>query len=442
MANPWELRAMMLFVSCVVIFNSQQVSQPREKPQISQEISQAVQSQMKLQLQQLSSSLPQQKEKEKEKSKKQTDVMNTFRTIADMSSLPSQESEITMRVAKSWTKPSFYTAFTDPKLDTDVSAQLSERRVVELGITRVWQNLLGECCQRDPKRPGLVVDVGGNFGWYSLLAAAHGCRVVAWEPVPLFRTYFETAIGMNGFEHLIELRSKIVSNSSGGVGYMSVPTRGIWGMAGVAGTGGRPKAAEGKAIPVDIEKVDDVVSPNENVCVMKVDVEGFEPQVFQGAANLLKGGNVENVVFEYSPGYFERAAADADALKKFPAYVQSLIDYGFDMYHLQRNLFNAPTSSIKDAGFWEKPFPGYIDFITKDNLKNDFDDVERRRTFDSTGGKKFKAHPQSMRASFGFNTNVWGSYKGRSFERTGIQKGRAVCDGATYPRPRNPGVFD
>ena len=33
-----------------------------------------------------------------------------------------------------------------------------------------------------------------QFGYYSLLAASMGCRVVAWEPVPYFAAYFKYAL--------------------------------------------------------------------------------------------------------------------------------------------------------------------------------------------------------------------------------------------------------
>ncbi len=65
-----------------------------------------------------------------------------------------------------------------------------------------WQ-LKGRCLRPDGSR-ALVVDVGANFGWYSLFAAAMGCRVVAWEPVPHFRDFFRYGIALNNFSHLIQ----------------------------------------------------------------------------------------------------------------------------------------------------------------------------------------------------------------------------------------------
>ena len=72
-------------------------------------------------------------------------------------------------------------------------------------IAQVWYYRLKRACIRADGSRGLVVDVGGNFGWYSLFAAAMGCRVIAWEPVPHFRDFFSYGVAVNGFENLIQV---------------------------------------------------------------------------------------------------------------------------------------------------------------------------------------------------------------------------------------------
>ncbi len=75
-----------------------------------------------------------------------------------------------------------------------------------------YYRLKGQCVRGDGTR-GLVVDVGGNFGWYSLFAAAMGCRVVAWEPVPHFRDFFLYAVALNGFQHLIQVAAAATASA-------------------------------------------------------------------------------------------------------------------------------------------------------------------------------------------------------------------------------------
>ena len=48
-----------------------------------------------------------------------------------------------------------------------------------------------------------------QFGYYSLLAASMGCRVVAWEPVPFFAAYFKYGLLRNNLTHLVEVRARL-----------------------------------------------------------------------------------------------------------------------------------------------------------------------------------------------------------------------------------------
>ncbi|MCX7702061.1 MAG: FkbM family methyltransferase [Gemmataceae bacterium] len=66
-------------------------------------------------------------------------------------------------------------------------------------------------------RPGMwCVDVGANYGYYTVLMAA-GCgpegRVVACEPNPLLAgTYLPQNLALNGFHHGVEICPKVVGN--------------------------------------------------------------------------------------------------------------------------------------------------------------------------------------------------------------------------------------
>lgn len=84
--------------------------------------------------------------------------------------------QIEVFVKNTATVPSFAFAYTDPKKDVDVSAQMRHGGVVELGLTQMWYTALRDKCIGQNGSRALVVDVGGNFGWYSAYAAQLGCR--------------------------------------------------------------------------------------------------------------------------------------------------------------------------------------------------------------------------------------------------------------------------
>ena len=75
----------------------------------------------------------------------------------------------------------------------------------ERQYTELWYRLTSECCAEDG---GLVLDVGANLGYYALYAARIGCRVVAWEPIPLFQVLRASA-AVNRLTRSISLRHSL-----------------------------------------------------------------------------------------------------------------------------------------------------------------------------------------------------------------------------------------
>ena len=67
--------------------------------------------------------------------------------------------------------------------DADMQ-RMREQLVLEPVLTHAWHEATWRCCASPG---GLVVDVGGNFGWYTLFSLALGCEVIVFEPVPLFQ---------------------------------------------------------------------------------------------------------------------------------------------------------------------------------------------------------------------------------------------------------------
>ena len=118
---------------------------------------------------------------------------------------------IEVRAAWTATQPSFIFPYTNPAEDFDVSRHMSGMRAVEPMYNLYWHRLSAECCARG----GLMLDVGSNFGYYALLAAKMGCRVLAWEPVPVFRAFIELAAQLNNVSHLIHVRHAVVSDTAG-----------------------------------------------------------------------------------------------------------------------------------------------------------------------------------------------------------------------------------
>ena len=165
------------------------------------------------------------------------------------------------------------------------------------------------CCQGG----GLVVDVGANFGWYTLYSLSLGCHALSFEPVPMWREVLSLGVALNrGFSARVRVVPLVVSNRRGAV-TLAVPRpeaadferdgKLLLGMTGMVGPAGLLKGYRDDSRTVRVEanstRLDDELAGSDaDVCMLKADVEGYEPQVVLTAKRLLRGRRVRAVQLE------------------------------------------------------------------------------------------------------------------------------------------------
>lgn len=185
------------------------------------------------------------------------------------------------------TEPRFTFAY-NPR-DYDMT-RMARRGVLEPALTLAWHDATYACC-RDNR--GVVVDVGGNFGWYTLYSIALGCNVFVVEPVPAWLEILKLGIALNpGFARHVRIAQNVVYPERGnftlrvphpeGEGHMYL---GMTYMQGSAGMLKGYKDDETYAHVAESVRLDDVV--RSDICLLKADVEGYEPQVLHTAQRLL-----------------------------------------------------------------------------------------------------------------------------------------------------------
>ncbi|KAI8471235.1 MAG: hypothetical protein J3K34DRAFT_458460 [Monoraphidium minutum] len=325
---------------------------------------------------------------------------------------------VEMRVRKSSLVPRFWFAYTNPQHDVDVSGHMAGGGVVELGISHIFYHILHKPCTVEGS--GLLVDVGGNFGWFSVFAATLGCNVVAFEPVPQFRAFFEYNLARNNLEDRVQIRPTVAVAYPGRGNYtVVVPQRGIWGTAGIDGANIDEfidNAGAYQRINVTGEALDNVLA-GRHVDLLKADVEGYEPDVMQGASRLLSEGRVDNVVMEYSPHVFEKNRRWDDT-PRTPRMLVSLLQRNFTIGNIARREGEVEVRS------WSQPL-GLLPGVTGDNLKYDLADTRLMTNEGMVWGREpcaamvtlglivdgipERLHPKSFRATISFNTNIWAS---------------------------------
>lgn len=200
-----------------------------------------------------------------------------------------------LHVIQSSTRPSFLFAFNPGDSDME---RIRQRRVVEPALTSVWQRNVLSCCSQGHT----VIDVGANFGWYSLLALAMGCNVAAFEPISHWREGIELAVALNGhkFASKLQLFPMIVYPIHGSFTMWApshLSNRIQMGATTMDNLVGRYKRIEGSlAHNATSARLDEFAFGH--VCMLKVDVEGNEPQVLHTAKKLVSSGSVEALQLE------------------------------------------------------------------------------------------------------------------------------------------------
>jgi FkbM family methyltransferase len=312
----------------------------------------------------------------------------------------------------------FRFAYTDPKKDTAVSSEMEFYAQIETGASKIFSAIFNDRCIRPDGSRSLFVDVGANFGWFSILAASMGCRVLAFEPVPHFRAFFEYNVHLNGLGKLIDIRSNVVSSKSGVNTAMVFPKKGIWGTASVDGINADEKQPK-DSYEVDTSSISVTLdgAVKEDVLLMKVDVEGWEWSVMMGAAGLLSKFNVENIIMEYSPGVHEMRQNHSERFST----IQMLVDIaksGYRIAHIGDG--DGPRGTV----FHNPELPQFEE-IKADNLAYDLEDARRYEAkmmgcpvdpelqklahWERCMSVPEDLNPRSFRSIFGHNTNVWAS---------------------------------
>ena len=170
----------------------------------------------------------------------------------------------------------------------------------ELDSDRWWRSL----CDLD-LRGGTILDVGANTGytaaWFSTVAE----RVYAFEPDPTNVTILREQIRIRGLTN-VEIRASAVGASVGTAELHRKERGGHHALSDV----GASRTTD--TIEVPVTTVDEVMRDEaiETVTLLKVDVEGFEPEVLRGAAAGLSSGAIQRIVFEYSPEFYRRRGVE------------------------------------------------------------------------------------------------------------------------------------
>ena len=256
------------------------------------------------------------------------------------------------QVFSRWTDlpPSFQIALHTRDFDPPRWSIMEWGHYYETALMNAFSVVLNET-KRSPDNMPRVVDVGGNIGFFSLLAAAHGKVIVdTFEPNLANAFRMCQSVQLNGWVNEFDSSATISHKSSRvnchayGVGKElgSLFLAESWnpGQGKLSDT-----AKKGKEIPVitldAFAESRGWFDSRPDIAILKVDVEGYEINVFQGGRRLLNSGMIRNIFMEVS-------ARNQEEIRESSACLGLIASAGYDVY--QYGGFRGPKHIVNWSG--------------------------------------------------------------------------------------------
>jgi FkbM family methyltransferase len=172
---------------------------------------------------------------------------------------------------------------------------------------------VAELFEQSVPHGGLVLDVGAHLGYFSLLAARRGAKVIAFEPNPETLGFLRDNLRANGVEDRVTVVTKALAGEPGRRTFFLSPAGDTSSLNRLAGT-----VAE---VEVEVTTADAVVD-GRSVDVIKMDVEGAELEALAGMEASIAAASAGLRLFvEWNPLALDAAGASAAAL---PASLRAL----------------------------------------------------------------------------------------------------------------------
>ncbi|KAG2388217.1 hypothetical protein C9374_001067 [Naegleria lovaniensis] len=199
-------------------------------------------------------------------------------------------------VVQTNTNPSFYLRVLNPNRDVGFSKHLVEYGNWETATEELFGMLIASFKEESKKtrKRCLVVDIGAFAGFYTILPALHGCRVIAYEIQPQMAGIVMSSASLNDIDKLVTVKNLAVWKEAG--------TRIEYSKKYVADLTNVVTAPfdTDETTPDSVETItldEDYFSTDTHINLLKVDVSKKTDDIFLGALRTLSY-MIDNIIVE------------------------------------------------------------------------------------------------------------------------------------------------
>ncbi|MFB8791467.1 MAG: FkbM family methyltransferase [Potamolinea sp.] len=218
-----------------------------------------------------------------------------------------------------------------------------------LWLMGIYDLVVTEVLWRLIKSDETAIDVGASLGYMTnIMAKKVGKTGKVWcfEPNP--EAYKELSENVANWHKTLDWNQintqQIALSNQSGVGVLSVPTNNREEATLVSTPDLQNQANISENYTVTLARLDDILKNNSQIGLMKIDVEGHELAVLQGATELISKQQIRDIIYEDHSGY--------------PTPVSKLLEqHGYTIFRIWKGfwkpLLEPPTKKLIHQ--WEPP---------------------------------------------------------------------------------------
>ncbi len=211
--------------------------------------------------------------------------------------------------------------YVDPR-DLSVAPHLMMRGIWEWSVTTAWREVV--------KEGDIVLDIGANFGYFGVIAASlvKPKKVIFVEANSKLVPYIKKSMSVNGLLDKAVVENVAVGDKNGTITMNFLENH--YGSSSGLDLGAEVVVRDDtvEQIEVKLELVDTIAGRNEvkRADVVKLDVEGLEPEAYTGMKSLVENSPNLKMFIEFTPGRYKDATGFFKRLRADFNYVYEITE--------------------------------------------------------------------------------------------------------------------
>lgn len=192
----------------------------------------------------------------------------------------------------------------------------------------VYEKYETELFKRIVNNGMVVVDIGANVGYYTLLAAklvGNEGKVFAFEPEPDNYNLLRKNVEANNCKNVVTIRKAVFSSSGKIRLFLDKNNLGAHSLS-------ERNVNKRDSIMVEAISMDDYFKNGLKIDIVKVDIQGSEMHVLEGMADTIHHNDELQMIVEFWPSGLRNSGSSPIS------FLRKLRSYGFDLYKIGKHL--------------------------------------------------------------------------------------------------------